>query len=128
MFTAYKYSIHKNPRKSRIKIELPKTFTQFSPVYHKTITKGCYNIGTVKETGQGPEADPQRAERKNTMARLGYVVEVFEERAWEENNDLIEVAYITTQEQFRKFLLENGNAKYNSEEMIDGINHLYYMV
>lgn len=74
MFTAYKYSIHKNPRKSRIKIELSKTFTQFSPVYHKTITKGCYNISTVKETGQDPKADPQRAERIKTMKNL-YLVE-----------------------------------------------------
>ena len=62
------------------------------------------------------------------MARLGYVVEVFNKRAWEENNELKEVAFITTHEQFYKFLLENDNAKYNSEEIIDGINHLYYMV
>ena len=62
------------------------------------------------------------------MARLGYVVEVFEEKVWEENNELREVAFITTHEQFRKFLLENDNAKYNSEEIIDGINHIYYMI
>ena len=64
LFTAYKYSIYNFLKKSRIKIELSKTFTQFSSVYHITITKGVYNISTVKETGQGPMTDPQRAERK----------------------------------------------------------------
>lgn len=64
MFTAYKYSIYKNPEKSRIKTEFLKTFTRLSPRYHKAITKTVYNISTVKETEQSSKADPQRAERK----------------------------------------------------------------
>jgi len=63
LFTAYKYSIYNFLKMSRIKTKLFETFTRFPPVYHKTITIGSYNISTVKETGQDPKADPQRAER-----------------------------------------------------------------
>ena len=64
MFTAYKYSIYNFLKMSRIKTKLFETFTRFSTVYHITITMGGYNISTVKETGQDPTTDPQRAERK----------------------------------------------------------------
>lgn len=61
------------------------------------------------------------------MTNLNYVVEVFEKKAWEENDELRQVAFITTEEQFRKFLLENETEHYN-DEIIDGITHMYYMV
>ena len=62
------------------------------------------------------------------MTNLGYVVEVFEKKAWEENDELRQVAFITTAEQYRKFLLENETAEHYNDEVIDGITHMYYMV
>jgi hypothetical protein len=61
------------------------------------------------------------------MTNLNYAVEVFEKKAWEENDELRQVAFITTEEQFRKFLLEIEAEHYN-DEIIDGITHMYYMV
>lgn len=69
LFTAYKYSIYHFLKMSRIKIELSKTFTQFSPVYHKTITKGCYNIIKIKE-GARPHDRPTKGRKDYTMKNL----------------------------------------------------------
>lgn len=62
------------------------------------------------------------------MKNLGYVVEVYNKKEWEENNTLICVAFITTAEQYRKFLLENETAEHYNDEVIDDITHMYYMV
>lgn len=72
LFTAYKYSIYNFLKMSRIKIELSKTFTQFSPVYHKTITKGYYNIDKIKE-GARPQGRPAKGRKVNTMKYYAFI-------------------------------------------------------
>lgn len=69
MFTAYKYSIYNFLKMSRIKTKLFETFTQFSPVYHKTITIGSYNIDMIKE-GAKLQGRPAKGRKENTMKNL----------------------------------------------------------